>query len=177
MNIFILSTDPIEAAQAHCDQHLHKMILESAQMLSTAAHKHLPHLFPHIYASAYQSHPCTIWTAQSFDHMYWLCKLACALNDIRFSVSNCAPHSSIQVIEIIEQEMLYLGFTPSLWNPPTDFVFAGFPHIACRSDLSITQKYQLYYQKKHQAWRLTSGRGMTYKGRPVPQFMQSILEG
>lgn len=64
MNIFILHEDPVVAAKMHCDQHLNKMILESAQMLSTALH----HLVPtelksdlkDIYKPAYQRHPCTL---------------------------------------------------------------------------------------------------------------------
>jgi hypothetical protein len=36
MNIFYLHREPIMAAQAHCDKHVCKMILEYAQMLSTA---------------------------------------------------------------------------------------------------------------------------------------------
>ena len=36
MNIFILHSDPEVAAKQHCDKHVCKMIVESAQMLSTA---------------------------------------------------------------------------------------------------------------------------------------------
>ena len=36
MNIFILHSDPEIAAKQHCDKHVCKMIVESAQMLSTA---------------------------------------------------------------------------------------------------------------------------------------------
>jgi hypothetical protein len=36
MNIFILDKDPVLAAQLQCDKHVVKMIVESAQMLSTA---------------------------------------------------------------------------------------------------------------------------------------------
>jgi hypothetical protein len=36
MNIFVLSEDPIEAARAHLDKHVVKMIVEYAQLLSTA---------------------------------------------------------------------------------------------------------------------------------------------
>ena len=35
MNIFILDNDPVIAAQMQCDKHVVKMIVESAQMLST----------------------------------------------------------------------------------------------------------------------------------------------
>jgi hypothetical protein len=38
VNIFYLDHDPRTAAQAHCDKHVVKMILESAQLLSTAWH-------------------------------------------------------------------------------------------------------------------------------------------
>jgi hypothetical protein len=36
MNIFVLSKYPRLAAEMHCDKHCVKMILETAQMLSTA---------------------------------------------------------------------------------------------------------------------------------------------
>ena len=36
MNIFVLDNDPVIAAQTQCDKHVVKMIVESAQMLSTA---------------------------------------------------------------------------------------------------------------------------------------------
>jgi hypothetical protein len=36
MNIFYLSDDPVQCAKWHCDQHVTKMILEYAQLLSTA---------------------------------------------------------------------------------------------------------------------------------------------
>ena len=36
MNIFVLDKNPIRAAQLQCDKHVVKMIVESAQMLSTA---------------------------------------------------------------------------------------------------------------------------------------------
>ena len=35
MNIFILNDDPVIAAQEQCDKHIPKMVVESAQMLST----------------------------------------------------------------------------------------------------------------------------------------------
>ena len=36
MNIFAINENPIVAAQEQCDKHVVKMIVESAQMLSTA---------------------------------------------------------------------------------------------------------------------------------------------
>lgn len=39
MNIFMLDHDPLTAAVHHCDKHVVKMIVETAQMLSTAWHE------------------------------------------------------------------------------------------------------------------------------------------
>lgn len=36
MNLFYLDTNPVKCAQYHCDKHVVKMILETAQLLSTA---------------------------------------------------------------------------------------------------------------------------------------------
>lgn len=36
MNVFFLASTPDEAALYHCDKHVVKMVLESAQLLSTA---------------------------------------------------------------------------------------------------------------------------------------------
>lgn len=36
MNIFVLDTNPQKAAEYHCNKHICKMLLESAQMLCAA---------------------------------------------------------------------------------------------------------------------------------------------
>ena len=45
MNIFYLDKRPDDAAEMHCDKHCVKMILEYAQMLSTA-HRVLDEIMP-----------------------------------------------------------------------------------------------------------------------------------
>lgn len=42
VNIFYLDHDPAAAARAHCDTHVVKMIVETAQILSTVWHLHQP---------------------------------------------------------------------------------------------------------------------------------------
>lgn len=44
LNVFYLDHDPDEAAQAHCDRHVVKMIVETAQLLSSAWHVVAPTL-------------------------------------------------------------------------------------------------------------------------------------
>lgn len=82
MNIFYTSDDPVQAARDLCDQHVNKMIVESAQMMSTAIRRHAPELnygIIKIYKPAYQRHPCTIWAGDSREHFLWLHSHATAI--------------------------------------------------------------------------------------------------
>ena len=67
MNIFHLHKDPKICAEYHCDKHVVKMILETAQMLSTAYQKHCG-LDDNLYKPAYPKHPMTIWVGDSIEN-------------------------------------------------------------------------------------------------------------
>ena len=106
MNIFILDENPVKAAEYHCNKHVVKMILESAQMLSTVHWSYLwddikknnhPKLFKRQrdkfeyikantdlnlqppYKMTHIHHPCTIWTSMSYGNYMWHVELAQAL--------------------------------------------------------------------------------------------------
>jgi hypothetical protein len=67
MNIFHLHKDPKVCAEYHCDKHVVKMILETAQMLSTAYQKHCGE-DTNLYKPAYPKHPMTIWVGESVEN-------------------------------------------------------------------------------------------------------------
>lgn len=75
MNIFFLDRDPIVAAQYHNDKHVCKMILEYAQLLSTA-HRVLDGtdgVLPDerntvLYKATHKNHPAAIWVRRELDH-------------------------------------------------------------------------------------------------------------
>jgi len=75
MNIFFVDTSPQGAARALCDKHIPKMVVETAQMLSTAAWCVLspPNttVLPRIYRSAYPNHPSTKWVRSSLGAYTW----------------------------------------------------------------------------------------------------------
>ena len=71
MNIFFLSWHPKIAAEYHCDKHVVKMIIETAQMLYSA-HSHPPE---NAYKQTHKNHPCTIWARYSLFNYMWLCSL------------------------------------------------------------------------------------------------------
>lgn len=71
MNIFYLDQDPSTAAKYHCDKHCVKMILETAQMLSTAHHVSGSSQVSDIYKSTHANHPTSVWVRSSVEHYMW----------------------------------------------------------------------------------------------------------
>jgi hypothetical protein len=168
MNIFALYPSPQESARAHCDQHLHKMILESAQMASTVLDT-WGFVSTWLYKPAYQKHPCTIWAAASKHNFRWLIELAYGLEVIRDEL-NCPYHASSDVIKfarnVIDEEF------------PTSSSFHADPpalampiQIKMLPGLDPYQKYQAYYRWKNKNWTALDKRPMTWNNRPVPSFM------
>lgn len=71
MNIFVTDTCPILSAQALDDVRLNKMIVESAQLLSTALRiKGVDD--PVLYRMSHTHHPCCHWVRRSRSNFLWL---------------------------------------------------------------------------------------------------------
>jgi len=69
MNIFVLDTNPKKAAEYHCDKHVIKMILETAQLLCGAcwmSGREAPYKLTH------KNHPCAIWAREAVTNWAWL---------------------------------------------------------------------------------------------------------
>ena len=76
MNIFYLDHDPHTAATYHCDKHVVKMIVESAQLLSTAHHiLDGERARPGIYKATHANHPSAVWVRSSLLHYDWVYRL------------------------------------------------------------------------------------------------------
>lgn len=72
MNIFVTSKNPKECAEALDDLRLNKMILETAQILSTAVNECDPHNTLGLYKSTHKNHPCCVWARQARGNYVWL---------------------------------------------------------------------------------------------------------
>lgn len=95
MNIFYIHNDPTECAKQHVDKHVVKMILEYAQLLSTAhriidgvettrlsksgrkqKHFELPdERDEHLYSATHMNHPSAKWARHTQANYIWLYKL------------------------------------------------------------------------------------------------------
>lgn len=73
MNIFFLYSSPKKAAEFHCDKHVVKMILETAQLLSTA-HAILDNNGKQVegmYKPTHVNHPCAKWVRENILNYRW----------------------------------------------------------------------------------------------------------
>jgi len=99
MNIFVLDNDFENCARYHCDKHVVKMILEYAQLMSTA-HRLLdgtlsieiknsrkikryklahPDMNAKLYNATHINHPSAVWVRESHWNYFWLYNLWYAL--------------------------------------------------------------------------------------------------
>jgi hypothetical protein len=101
MNIFYLHKSPVVSAQAQTDKHVVKMILETAQLLSTAHRvldgehyidassgrklqrwKHSDSLYEKLlYKATHFNHPCALWVRESVANYIWTYEHFVALSD------------------------------------------------------------------------------------------------
>lgn len=69
MNLFKLHENPVIASTLMCDRHVIKMILETAQLLSTA-HYVLDGSSP-AYKPTHKNHPSAVWVRESINNYMW----------------------------------------------------------------------------------------------------------
>jgi len=180
MNIFILDLDPRKAAMMVCDKHVNKMIIESAQMMSTA-HRMLDgeayraksnsgkttqtyyrfgderdNLY---YLAVHKYHGCTKWTMESKANYEWHYNHFEGLAD-EFEYRYNKPHSTaVKLRELLSkppQNIPDIGLTP--------FYQAMTHYPMCFHEDAVTA-YRNYYHaaKSFAKWD---------KGRPAPEWWE-----
>ncbi len=102
MNIFVLDKDPKVCATMHCDKHVVKMILESAQMICTTHHQcyndNLSYNIP--YKQTHVNHPCNRWLRDSLGNYLWLVNLTKHLNnEYKYRYDKNINHKSYDAIK------------------------------------------------------------------------------
>lgn len=115
------------------------MILETAQMLSTALRRHGLGNGPH-YKSAYQGHPCTIWAGATRGNFEWLCDHGLALCAI-YSSTRKRTHKSEAVIQFCYRNAKKIPAGPLR-------EFADCTEFKHRTDLPVIERYRLFMNLK-----------------------------
>ena len=169
MNIFYLSNDVHECAEMHVDKHCVKMVLEYAQLLSTAhrvldgtlstsvsktGRKQTRYVLPDnreylLYKSTHINHPSAIWVRQSDANYSWLFKMFGALMD-EYHFRYNKIHASEQLFNILSYQpknIMKDNFTEPTPAMPDEIKIAG-DSIASYKNYYIKNKSHLASWKK-----------------------------
>ena len=147
MNIFFLDENPRLAAEYHCDKHVVKMILESAQMISTVYDRFGEHE-EWMLKPCFPSHPCTLWAGNSRQNLIWLVCLGIELNT-QYTQRYGKEHTYFD---------LFMKFGAMKHNFLKDYGLTP-PALAMPDDCKVhsaVESYRLYYinHKRHIAkWK------------------------
>lgn len=180
MNIFILENDPVLSAQLQCDKHVVKMIVESAQMLSTAHRmcdgyietrpsksgkrmvKYYVHpdsyLEEHLYKAVHHYHPCTVWTMESASNYIWHYNHFVALLD-EYEYRYGKIHGTHKLTDALSKLPQNL---PDIGQTPFKLAMADYPECIALGD--PVEAYRAFYQTKQDRFK------MAWTKRDIPEW-------
>lgn len=179
MNIFILDNDPVIAAQMQCDKHVVKMIVESAQMLSTV-HRMVDGTMERrpsksgsmlqywklpderedlLYKACHFNHPSTVWTRESslnyrwhYDHFVALCKEY----TYRYEKIHATETKLSYALSNLPNKIQVTNF-----KTPFKLAMAQFPECIVENPV---ESYRNFYQTKQARFK------MAWTKRPIPEW-------
>jgi hypothetical protein len=159
MNIFLLDFNPRKAAEYHCDKHVVKMILETAQLLYTAHWMLNPEVLPaESYKKTHVNHPCAIWVRESLSNYIWLAELGkclCAEYTHRYH----KLHKTAIHIEWLQSHL------PNLSDIGITLIRQAMPK-ECKHPNPV-EAYRTYYLEYKSHF-------LVYTSREVPAFAASV---
>ena len=167
MNIFYLNNDPKLCAEMHLDKHVVKMILEYAQLLSTA-HRVLDgtvstrlsksgrkqQYYPladerdnFLYSATHVNHPSAVWVRYSYENYEWLYKLFIALLD-EYTHRYGRIHATARLIDALYTPPIHIpkgiGFTEPTPAMPNEVKVLR--EVATdRYEIDSIESYHKYY--------------------------------
>lgn len=180
MNIFFLDHDLVKCAQAHCNKHVVKMIVEYAQLLSTA-HRMLDGtrklvletdpktgkdkwkwrwVLPNdlnelLLKDTHHYHPSAVWVRESSANYDWLCDLLRELT-IEYTHRYSKVHSYAPLLGV-------------LWNKPNSIPEIGLTSVRLAmpdeyKTEDAVESYREYYRKGKTEL-------LQYKNREIPTWL------
>ena len=169
MNIFYLNPNPKICAQWHNNSHCSKMIIEYAQLMSTAhrvldgeeyygqtkngrkikrwkLNSKLEHI---LYKASHINHPSGIWVRQSKGNYFWLYELWKELNkEFMYRYDHDKSHESFRKLE----EALYrppMNIPDGTWSEPTP---AMPDDVKNKCSLTAYRNYYIEYKQHLAKW-------------------------
>ena len=180
MNIFYLDNDPVKSAELHCDKHVVKMIIEYAQLMSTAhrvldgemyvdktannrrikrwclADKHMEEV---VYKASHINHPSNIWIRSSDSHYQFVYDMFVALcNEYthRYGRVHLTEEKLKDILQHLPNNITRADFVEPPQAMPDD--------VKTSNTVDAYQNYYRVYKKNFAKWT----------DRMTPAFMENI---
>ena len=180
MNIFYLDTDPVKSAELHCDKHVVKMIIEYAQLMSTA-HRVLDgdlyedrtannrrikrwclndsNMENVLYKASHINHPSNIWIRSSDSHYQFVYDMFVALcNEYthRYGKTHLTEEKLKDILQHLPNNIASADFVDPPQAMPDD--------VKTHDAIDAYQNYYRVYKKDFAKWT----------ARETPGFMKNI---
>lgn len=151
MNIFLTSHIPQEAASHLDDLRLNKMILETAQLLSSAF-RHLFSNHPLLYRDTHLNHPCAIWARKNSRNYSWLVEYFDALAQEKYQRDLTIKKSNQVKYHKSWQRLFQLFNSKKIEHKPhsAKLEFFDFNCTDFKKEKNITVAYKQQLAKKWQ---------------------------
>lgn len=173
MNLFVLDRCPHRSARLMCDKHVVKMILEVAQMLSTAHRELESNIVTDdclLYKKTHLNHPSTIWVRTTGANYMWTYRHFLALCD-----EYTRRYGKVHLTETkLREELMYI---PEVLHPSTNLKNLTVPPLCMPEEYYVKGRQQpkswkecaLSYQAYYKGAKAYMA---TYKLTPVPNFLK-----
>ena len=184
MNIFYLDPDPKACAEMHCDKHVVKMIIEYAQLMSTA-HRMIdgdeytdlsingrkikrwrhPELNDVLMKASHVYHPSNVWLRQCNENYQWLYHMwLFLLNEYTYRYGKIHACARLKdVLGNIPKNITIGSFTPPTPAMPDDCKVLG----------NSLKSYHIYYATKKEHLWSWSGK---INSRQRPAWLSDMLK-
>jgi hypothetical protein len=168
MNVFYLDSDPKTCAEMHLDKHCSKMLVEYAQLMSTAHRvcdgtewydknkigrkikrwRVSANLEDVLYKASHVNHPSNIWTRASSENYAWLYEMWSHLHE-EFKLRYGKEHLSYTKLkEVLQYPPINIDNTP--FTQPTQ----AMPDDVKDDDAIVAYRnYYIKYKKNFAVWK------------------------
>jgi hypothetical protein len=152
MNIFVLDEKPSVCARYHCDKHVVKMILESAQLLATQFEDPVSMGLPR---HTHFNHPCARWVRESPANYIWLMDLfRYLLDEYNFRYGKIHSWERMHESFVFHRPRGEGHITQRPMCMPDEYRLPG----------DVVESYRNYYRSKQTAFK------MVWKNRSEPYW-------
>lgn len=184
LNLFYLHEDPIKSAELHCDKHVVKMIIEYAQMLSTAHRMldgeqitaiqngrriqrwnlngdkdlHTLEMQTTLYKASHINHPSTKWVRENaiqYQYAYDMFVALCDEYTYRYGKVHLTDKKLRKLLNNLPNNITLGVYSDPPQCMPDD--------VKTESTITAYHKYYAVYKKDFAKWT----------SRPVPNFMEA----